>query len=83
MLYTYDFADEWQHEVTFETLLPGWSPANLPVCSEGAGAPPPENCGGPRSFADLPEACADRGFDPDSVVFDNPRERWHRAFGHD
>lgn len=83
MLYTYDLGDEWQHEVSLEGFLHGWSPAGLPACSEGEGTCPPEDCGGPHGFSQIPQAVADEEFDPDAVVFDNPRERWHRAFGHD
>ena len=83
MLYTYDLGDDWQHEVSLEGFLHGWSPAGLPVCSDGVGACPPDDCGGPTGFSSLPQATADEGFDPGAVVFENPRERWHRAFGHD
>lgn len=82
-LYTYDFAAEWQHEVLLEGEVPGWSAASLPACSEGEGACPPEDCGGPDAFVDQPPTPGAAPFDPTGVVFDNPRERWHRSFGHD
>lgn len=80
-LYTYDFGDEWQHEITLENELPGWSVAGLPACTEGEGQCPPEDSGGPKLQS--PPATFLDAFDPTAVVFDNPRERWHRAFGHD
>ena len=61
-------------------LFPGWSLAGLPACTEGAGGCPDEDSGGPTMLE--PEDVT-QAFDPSSVVFDNPRERWHRAFGHD
>ena len=81
-LYTYDFGDDWQHEVTLECELPGWSAAALPACTEGEGVCPPEDSGGP-SMQSAGEPADAKPFDPASVVFDNPRERWHRSFGHD
>jgi len=82
-LYTYDFASDWQHEVTLEGEVPGWSTSALPACTEGEGLCPPEDCGGPAGMVDRPPSPAGDPFDPVAVVFDNPRERWHRAFGHD
>jgi hypothetical protein len=44
--YTYDFGDDWEHEVRFEGE-PAIDPKKkLPVCVEGEGACPPEDVGG-------------------------------------
>jgi len=80
-LYTYDFGSDWQHEVTLENVVPGWSLAGLPACTEGEGPCPAEDSGG--STMQTPGPNPGAVFDPSAVIFENPRERWHRAFGHD
>jgi hypothetical protein len=45
-LYEYDFGDDWNHEVLFEGRVPRGKYKKLPVCTAGARAGPPEDCGG-------------------------------------
>jgi len=59
--YTYDFGDDWRHEVRVEEFLPmpgpsdpDWSPRLL----AGARAAPPEDAGGPFGYATMLEALA-------------------------
>jgi hypothetical protein len=52
--YAYDFGDGWQHDI--EVLGAG---DGRPGCMAGAGACPPEDCGGPGGYADLLEVLAD------------------------
>lgn len=49
--YTYDFGDSWRHEIVVEKVI---DDANVapPVCTGGARACPPEDCGGPWGYAD-------------------------------
>ena len=83
-LYTYDFGDDWQHEVVLEDVLAPYDTARLPLCLAGEGRCPDEDCGGAPVWTEiLPTRDDDYVFSPDSVAFDNPRERWHRAFGHE
>ena len=49
-LYEYDFGDLWQHQVRFETVMPVETRKTYPVCIGGAGAAPPEDCGGPEVY---------------------------------
>ena len=52
--YTYDFGDDWRHEITVEKIhAPGTAPVTLARCLEGARACPPENCGGPPGYESL------------------------------
>jgi hypothetical protein len=58
-LYTYDFGDDWVHEVVFEGCGPLAPRTKYPLCLEGCRAAPPEDCGGPWGFADLLRVLAD------------------------
>ncbi len=80
-LYTYDFGDDWLHEINLEGILQSAEPALLPRCTEGAGQAPREDCGGPPAVD--AQQVVSRVFEPCEICFDNPRERWQRAFGHD
>jgi hypothetical protein len=58
-LYWYDFGDDWFHDITVKAVgeyKPG-TPGVL--CLKGAGACPPEDCGGPWGHAHLIEVLAD------------------------
>jgi len=99
MAYTYDFGDDWQHEVVLEDVAVPTPRTRYPRCADGEGACPPEDCGGPHGYQDLLGVLADRNhpehdsmlewlggrrdpaaFDPRSVHFDDPQERWMIAF---
>ncbi len=82
-LYTYDFGDNWQHEINLEGVADDSEGLVLPKCLEGQGQCPPEDSGGPAMCASLIDRDAEDDFDPDSILFDNPRLRWQRAFGRD
>jgi hypothetical protein len=57
--YTYDFGDGWEHEVVVETVLAAEPGVRYPVCVDGEGACPPEDCGGPWGYEHLREVLAD------------------------
>ncbi len=44
-VYTYDFGDSWQHEIVVEDLVED-DGGQLPACTGGKRACPPEDCGG-------------------------------------
>jgi hypothetical protein len=83
VLYTYDFGNDWQHEVLLEEIIPQNDASILPRCVDGKGMCPPEDCGGPPGYQDLIKKHLDEGFDPATVIFDDPRQRWNRAFRND
>jgi hypothetical protein len=60
MRYTYDFGDEWEHDIALEKVLPPEPAARL-SCLAGKGACPPEDCGGAWGYASLKEVLADPG----------------------
>lgn len=68
--YEYDFGDGWQHEILFEGCLWAEHDARYPLCLEGERACPPEDVGGPLSFANYLEAMAD-------PEHDRHNEFWH------
>ena len=56
--YVYDFGDYWVHRVVVEGLL-SETGMQSPVCIGGAGATPPEDCGGVFGYADFVAVMAD------------------------
>jgi hypothetical protein len=57
--YTYDFGDDWEHEVVVEKVLAVEPGMAYPVCVAGESACPPEDCGGAWGYAHLREVLAD------------------------
>jgi Plasmid pRiA4b ORF-3-like protein len=51
--YTYDFGDDWLHDITVEGVVPLPRDFMLPVCLGGARACPPEDCGGVSGYEEL------------------------------
>lgn len=68
LLYLYDFGDEWWHRVRVESKGAGGSFGEAPCCLAGAGACPPEDCGGPDAFRRMfPDPPSVDPFDRDLV----------------
>jgi hypothetical protein len=65
IVYTYDFGDGWEHGIVLEKGLPVDPNMPYPLCMGGAGACPPEDCGGIGGFYDL------------LVALQNPRHPQH------
>ena len=73
--YTYDFGDDWRHEIAVEEVLARDDRANYPVCTGGENACPPEDCHGVSGYADLKATIAD----PKSREY---AETWQWLGGH-
>jgi hypothetical protein len=58
--YTYDFGDDWTHEIVVEKVLDR-QPVAYPRCTGGRRAAPPEDCGGIWGYAELVEVLGDPG----------------------
>ena len=54
-LYTYDFGDDWEHDVILEEIVEDY-PHPYPQCLEWAGACPPEDVGGPGGYEEFLKA---------------------------
>jgi hypothetical protein len=89
--YTYDFGDNWQHEVLVEKVVSPEEGRTYPVCIDGKRACPPEDCGGPWGYMEFAEAIRDpeheqhaeflewRGeFDPEEFDLEAVNERLKR-----
>jgi len=57
-LYEYDFGDGWKHAVSF-TTCPREDGITYPRCIDGSRAGPPEDSGGPHSYAEFVAAWSD------------------------
>lgn len=53
LLYTYDFGDNWEHDIFLEKIIPLEPDVFYPVCTDGKMACPPEDCGGVPGYEDL------------------------------
>jgi hypothetical protein len=56
-------SDPWRHVVSVEQIGPRLVGQRVPICLAGGGAPPPEDCDGPRRYTTLLAALA-APFDP-------------------
>ncbi len=65
-IYVYDLADDWQHVVKVEKILPPQPGIQYPICLAGQRACPPEECGGIWEYSNLLE------------ILQNPRHPEHR-----
>lgn len=54
-VYEYDMGDFWQHDIRLEQVVSIEPEGKYPVCTEGDGDCPPEDCGGPSGFMELME----------------------------
>ncbi len=57
--YTYDFGDNWEHEILVEELLEPNPDTHYPILVAAKGACPPEDCGGTWGYTDLKAILAD------------------------
>jgi hypothetical protein len=57
--YTYDFGDDWEHDILIEKTTPADPAVNLPACVGGRRAAPPDDCGGIWGYQYLIEILAD------------------------
>jgi hypothetical protein len=56
--YTYDFGDDWEHDIVLEEIRSAEPTEAYPICMAGKGACPPEDCGGAWGYANLKEILA-------------------------
>lgn len=57
--YTYDFGDDWVHEIVVEKVLDRDPALAYPRCTGGRRAAPPDDCGGIWGYEELVEVLAD------------------------
>jgi len=57
--YSYDFGDDWDHDISIEKTLLSDDVARVPDCVGGRRACPPEDCGGPWGYRELLEILGD------------------------
>jgi hypothetical protein len=60
-LYAYDFGDGWEHDLLVEATRSFDGDLMYPLCTGGARACPPDDCGGPDRYAEMLEILADPG----------------------
>ena len=58
--YVYDFGDSWDHRIKVEKTFAPDPQIKLPWCIDGAGATPPEDCGGIPGYYRLLDILANK-----------------------
>jgi len=58
-IYSYDFGDDWRHEVLIEKISEVETGQQYPICLAGARACPPEDVGGAWGYEGYLEALGD------------------------
>lgn len=85
MVYIYDFGDDWIHDMTLEKTDADKT-LDHPVCTDGKGACPPEDCGGPWGYEEMKRLLAEEPDDDETQSYmewlglDDPREFDPTAF---
>ncbi len=51
--YTYDFGDSWEHTIVVKAIRPSDEPLKAAICTGGARACPPEDCGSYPGYEEL------------------------------
>ncbi len=59
--YIYDYGDDWRHSIKLEKILERSEGIDYPICTRGARACPPEDCGGIWGYQNFLEAIMDSG----------------------
>jgi hypothetical protein len=59
--YTYDFGDDWDHEILVEKVTAANPAVDYPLCTGGRRAAPPDDCGGIWGYQELIEVLTDPG----------------------
>ena len=67
VVYTYDFGDDWRHDIVVEKIIPAEPEIAYPRCIGGRREGPPEDCGGIWAFNELQAGRGDT-FDADEVT---------------
>lgn len=57
--YVYDFGDYWEHRIKVEKTHAPDPQIQLPLCTGGANATPPDDCGGVPGYEEFVQAMAD------------------------
>ena len=68
--YTYDFGDDWRHEIEIEGTLQAQPGVEYPILVAGERRGPPEDCGGPFGFVAFLDAMSDPGHPDHEDVMD-------------
>jgi hypothetical protein len=70
LLYTYDFGDDWEHEITIEEATVAEPGMRYPRCVAGQAACPPEDVGGHPGYAQLVQILTDPGHEEHQDMLD-------------
>lgn len=79
IIYTYDFGDNWKHEIILEKILALDETIDYPKCTGGKRAAPLEDCGGIRMFNMIVQALENPT--PDNLEYlGEDADEWYKDF---
>lgn len=67
-VYTYDFGDDWEHNIALEKILAPEAGTAYPVCVAGKRCGPPEDSGGPLGYENFLEVVGDPNHEEHKAV---------------
>lgn len=77
--YTYDFGDNWEHQISVSKVLPDDPAIKYPECLMAQRACPPEDCGGTYGYYEILNALASReeGIDEDDEFEEDDEDEYN------
>ena len=78
--YTYDFGDDWEHDIVLEKILEFDDSINYPICTAGRRNGPLEDCGGMWGYNDILYAIETKNFDEFEHLLDDEGNFYYKGF---
>ncbi|MEA3316215.1 MAG: plasmid pRiA4b ORF-3 family protein [Campylobacterota bacterium] len=78
--YTYDFGDDWEHDILLEKVLEVDKNINYPICTAGRRNGPLEDCGGMWGYRDILYAIETKKFNEFEYLLDDDGDFYYKDF---
>jgi len=78
--YTYDFGDDWNHEILLEKILEEDKNIKYPICTAGRRNGPIEDCGGMWGYGEIVYVIENKDFSEAEHLFDDDGNFYYEDF---
>lgn len=78
--YTYDFGDDWEHEILLEKILQPDNKIQYPICTAGKRNGPIEDCGGICGYSDIVYMIENQDFSEAEYFMDDDGQYYYDDF---